>query len=97
FLSIATMLLILFLYPPLQFFAVWRPVTPDKRPALMTLGLVAIYVTVLEVEAVREHFGIVGTPEWAWGVVGALLLFWFFGFRFILKHKWVEKLFVVAE
>ncbi len=92
FLSLATMLMILFLYPPFQFFAVWRPVTPDKRPALMAIGLIITYVLVLELNVIQDRFGIVETPEWAWGVLAGVLAVWFIGFRFVLKFKLAEKI-----
>lgn len=97
FLSIATMLMILFLYPPIQFLAVWRPVTPDKRPALMTIALVITYVLVQEISVVQNRFGIIGTPEWAWAVIAAVLLVWFLGFRFILQYKLAEKLLIASD
>ena len=97
FLSLATMLMILFLYPPYPFFAVWRPVTPDKRPALMTVGLIITYVLVLELNVVQDRFGIIGTPEWAWGVLAGVLAVWFLGFRLILKHKWAEEILLTED
>ncbi|MFK7801449.1 MAG: HAD-IC family P-type ATPase [Anaerolineae bacterium] len=97
FLSIATMLMILFLYPPIQFFAVWRPVTPDKRPALVTIALVIAYALILEVDIVHDHFGISSTPGWIWGIQAMFLAVWLFSFRFVLKHKWVEKLLIASD
>ncbi len=91
FLSIATMLLVFFLHPPISFFAVWRPVTPDKRPALMAIGVVILYLTLLESNTVLNYFGIVGTPGWVWGIQAGLLTVWLLGFRLILKRNLVER------
>ncbi|MEZ4679397.1 MAG: hypothetical protein R2932_34770 [Caldilineaceae bacterium] len=43
FVSLATMLLVFFLQPPFAFFAVWRPVSPDRRPAYLTVVLMVLF------------------------------------------------------
>lgn len=92
FVSIATMLLVLFLHPPLPFFTGWRPLSQDRRPAFMTLALVILFLGALSIRPVASYFGIVGTPEWVLGILGILLVIWMLGFRLILRQRWVDKL-----
>ncbi len=92
FLSIATMLLVLFLHPPVPFFTGWRPLSPDRRPALMTIALIILFIVILEHPIMTNYFGIVGTPLWVWGILALFLLVWLFGFRLILRRKWFDKL-----
>jgi cation-transporting ATPase E len=92
FLSIATMLLVLFLHPPHPFFMGWRPLSPDRRPALMTLALVVLFLALLSYQPVIDYFGIIGAPLWVRGILGLFLLIWLLGFRLILRRRWVDKL-----
>jgi len=92
FLSVATMLLVLFLHPPYAFFTGWRPLSPDRRPAFMTLGLVILFLGLLSLQPVVDYFGIVSAPLWVWGILGLFLLIWLLGFQLILRQRWVDKL-----
>lgn len=94
FVSIATMLLVLFLHPPLPFFTGWRPLSPDRRPALMTIALIVLFVGGLSIPAVSSYFGIVGTPPWVLAILGIVLVVWLLGFRLILRQRWVDKLLI---
>ncbi len=96
FLSVATMLLTLFLHPPHPFFTGWRPLSPDRRPAIMTLVLVVLFIGILNLAPVVNYFGIIAAPLWVWGVVGLFLLVWLLGFRLILRQRWVDKLLMPA-
>ena len=51
-------LLILFLEPPARVFAAWTPVSPDRRPTWLALGLFVAFVVVLLVPATRQYFGL---------------------------------------
>jgi len=92
FLSIATMLMVLFLHPPHPFFTGWRPLSPDRRPAKMTLGLIVLFLALLKIPPVADYFGIISAPLWVFGILGLFLLIWLLGFRLILRRKWVDKL-----
>ena len=94
FLSIASMLLVLFLHPPHPFFAGWRPVSPDRRPAIMTVILIILFLALLNIPYVVDYFGIIGAPLWVLGILGVFLVIWLLGFRLILRRKWVDKLFL---
>lgn len=92
FLSVTTMLLVLFLHPPHPFFTGWRPLSPDRRPAIMTLVLIVLFLGLLTIRPVTEYFGIIETPLWVWGILGLFLLVWVLGFRLILRQRWLDKL-----
>ena len=92
FLSITTMLLVLFLHPPLPFFTGWRPLSPDRRPALLTMVLAIVFIGALSFPVVSNYFGIAGTPPWVLAILGVVLLVWLLGFRLILRRRWVDKL-----
>lgn len=97
FVTLAAFGLIVFLEPPTQFFAGWNPVSPDKRPAWLALGLAVLYFVVLYTPATANYFGLVtpGGPE--------LRLFlttipaWFFVLRTIWRQRWVDQLLSLGD
>ncbi len=94
FLSIATMLMVLFLHPPHPFFVAWRPLSPDRRPAIMTFILAILFLLLLSLESVADYFGIITAPPWVTAILGLFLLIWLLGFRLILQRHWVDKLLI---
>ncbi len=97
FVSLATMLLVLFLQPPFAFFAVWRPVSPDRRPAYLTIALMVVFLFLLGIPPVASYFGIINVPFRASGILLAGLLVWTFGFRLILQQRWFDKLLLMES
>ncbi|MEI7742579.1 MAG: HAD-IC family P-type ATPase [Chloroflexota bacterium] len=59
FLVAVGLLLILFVEPPTRWFAVTEPMTGDRRPAFLALGLAIGYVVVLLVPFARSFFQLV--------------------------------------
>jgi cation-transporting ATPase E len=53
------LLLILFVEPPVRWFAVEEPITSDRRPAWLAVGLAIGYVVVLQVPFARSFFQLV--------------------------------------
>lgn len=97
FVSLAAFGLILFLEPPISFFAAWAPVSPDKRPALLALALAIIYVVVLVTPVTANYFGLVtpGGPEGK--VMMVTLPLWILSLRTIWRAKLFERLLTVGE
>jgi cation-transporting P-type ATPase E len=50
------LILVLFVEPPIPWFAVTRPVTTDRRPAMLAAGLFIAYVLMLLIEPARGFF-----------------------------------------
>jgi len=59
FLVFAGLFLILFVEPPVPWFAVAEPITTDRRPALLAIGLAVAYVVMLVVPPARGFFQLV--------------------------------------
>ena len=59
FLVFAGLLLILFVEPPVRWFAVVEPLTGDRRPALLAIGLAVGYVATLVVPPARGFFQLI--------------------------------------
>jgi len=92
FVSFAAFGLILFLEPPARFFTGWTTQSPDRRPALLAVGLALIYIVVLNTSALANYFGLVtpGGPESR--VMLVTLPLWFLSLRTIWRMKLFDRL-----
>lgn len=92
FLSLSALLLILFLEPPIQLLASWRPVSPDRRPAWLAIGLIILFISALNIPGVASYLGFLPPifVSWAQLVVG--LLVWMVGLSWLWRKRWVDKL-----
>ena len=77
FVSIAAILLILFLEPPARLFASWTPPSPDKRPAVLVAILLAAVLGVLVTPVLSDYFGLTGAARPVYEAVLPALVMWF--------------------
>ncbi len=92
FTSVTAFLLILFLAPPSRLFTGWVPVSPDKRPALLAVGLLTTFLVVLLTPVTADYFSLLhpGGPEIPVVTVSAVV--WFFALRACWRHDVLERL-----
>ncbi|MCW2531789.1 MAG: Cation-transporting ATPase [Blastococcus sp.] len=91
FVSLASVLLILFLQPPTRLLAAWTRPTGDKRPAILVAALLAVLVAALFTPAVSNYFGLTGAAPPVYNTVLPVLAIWFLAlgaaYRFrVLDH-----------
>jgi cation-transporting P-type ATPase E len=92
FVSFAAFGLILFLEPPNRFFAGWTTPVPDRRPALLALGLAVIYLIVLRTPTLASSFGLI-TPNGPEPIAILVTLpLWFFTLRTIWRTRLFERI-----
>jgi cation-transporting ATPase E len=77
FVSLASILLILFLEPPWRWFAAWTRPTGDRRPAVLVVGLLVALLTALVVPGLRDYFGLTRPAGIVYAVVLPVLVVWF--------------------
>jgi len=77
FFCLASFVLILFLAPPTRFFAAWTRPTDDRRPALLVVALVVIFVAVLFTPVLSTYFGLTGPAAPVFRAVLPALVLWF--------------------
>ncbi|MGI3783372.1 MAG: HAD-IC family P-type ATPase, partial [Janthinobacterium lividum] len=77
FVSLASILLILFLEPPTRLFASWTRPSPDKRPAVLVVVLLVVLLTALVVPSLRNYFGLTRPAGIVYDTALPLLLVWF--------------------
>jgi cation-transporting P-type ATPase E len=77
YVSFASFGLILFLEPPTRFFASWTRATMDRRPAVLVLGLILVFIGVLFVPTLSDYFGLTGPARAVFTAVLPALVVWF--------------------
>jgi cation-transporting P-type ATPase E len=77
FVSLASFVLILFLFPPARFFAAWTRPTGDRRPTVLVTVLIAAFAAVLFVPALSTYFGLTGPAPAVFRTVLPALALWF--------------------
>jgi cation-transporting ATPase E len=98
YVSLAAFGLILFLAPPIRFFAAWTRPTPDKRPAILVAVLVVVFAAVLFTPALSDYFGLTGPAAPVFTAVLPALILWFvtltaaYRFRLLDRVLGLDKL-----
>ena len=91
FLVLCGLMLIVFVEPPTDWFAVIEPKTTDRRPMYLAIGLALAYAAVLAVPPARDFFSFtVPGPGEAALAIGAALL-WIPLVRIFWKRRLVER------
>ncbi len=96
FLSFSALLLIFFLEPPFAWLACWRPVSPDRRPVWLALGLMASLVVSLQIPSVTSYLGFAPISFGVWRTIGVALVVWLLGLWLIWRYRWVDRLLALA-
>jgi cation-transporting ATPase E len=92
FISWTACFLILFLEPPSRFFLGWRKeVSPDKRPAILALGLFVLFQMIWWIPPLGYYFGILVKPFSVTSIILAVVAVWFFLVRAIWRANLFER------
>jgi cation-transporting ATPase E len=92
FLSLGALILLLFMEPPVALLASWRPVSPDRRPALLAIGLMLLLVVSLYIPAVATYLGFLPPIRPVWRDILVALAVWAPGLWLLWRKRWVERL-----
>jgi cation-transporting P-type ATPase E len=91
FVSSTAIVLILLLEPPHRIFTAWAPVSSDRRPTWLALGLFAAFAVVLVVPATREYFGLTAPDPPVLEIPGIALVLWFVTLSVALRYRVLER------
>lgn len=92
FITVTAFVLILFLAPPIHFFAGWTEVSGDKRPALIALGLFAVLVIMVITPKLAHYFALFPVGAGAAGAIAVAVILWTLALRSIWRAKLFERL-----
>ena len=91
FISVTAFLLLLFLEPPVRFFTAWTELSPDRRPALLALGLFLAFTGVILTPVLANYFGLfLIRPGVAMVLVVAIFL-WVFALRTLWRTRAFDR------
>jgi cation-transporting ATPase E len=91
FVSLAAILLILFLEPPARPFASWTRPSPDRRPALLVVLLLTALIGVLVTPALSDYFGLTGAARPVYDAVLPALLVWFLLLSAVYRLRLLDR------
>ena len=92
FVSTTAILLILLLEPPARLFTAWRPVSVDKRPTWLAIGLFVAFAVVLLLPATQDYFGLTAPDPPVVETSGAAVVGWFVVLSLALRFRVLERL-----
>jgi cation-transporting ATPase E len=92
FVSLASILLILFLQPPSRLFAAWTRTSDDKRPAVLVAALLAGLVAALVVPDLSDYFGLTKAVPIVYALVLPALLVWFLALAAAYRLRLMDRL-----
>jgi cation-transporting ATPase E len=92
FVSLASILLILFLVPPARVFAAWTAPTGDRRPAVLVVVLLAVLVGALFTPAVSDYFDLTGAAPPVYTTVLPVLAAWFVVLSVAYRFRVLDRL-----
>jgi cation-transporting P-type ATPase E len=97
FVSLASVLLILYLAPPVRLLAAWTPATGDKRPTIMVAALLAVLIGALFTPAVSDYFGLTGAAPPVYTTVLPVLAIWFVALGAAYRFRVLDRLLGLAH
>lgn len=87
----ASLILVLFVEPPTQFFVGGDSFSGDKRPTLLAIALFIGFSAIFIIEPVRSFFELIALPWWAFGLLALVTLIWMLVLRIAWRQRWLER------
>ena len=91
FLVFTGLALVAFVEPPTRWLAVVRPLTKDRRPALLAVGLAIAYLFVMAFGTLRAVFALQPLRTIEWGILVVALAVWILVMRPVWRYRLVER------
>jgi cation-transporting ATPase E len=92
FVSLASILLILFLAPPFRLFAAWTAPVADKRPTVLVVALLAGLLAALIVPVFRDYFGLTRPAGIVYQTALPVLGIWFLVMAVAFRLRVMDRL-----
>jgi len=87
----ASLILVVFVEPPTQFFVAGDEFSGDWRPTLLAVGLFVVYMIIVLVEPLRSFFEMIDLPLLAYAGIAAITLIWMLLLRIAWRYNWLER------
>jgi cation-transporting P-type ATPase E len=97
FVAVTAFLLILLLEPPFRLFTGWTTKSPDRRPALLALGLFVVFLVVILTPTLANYFGLLRAGGLERDVMLVAVPLWFLSLRTAWRAKLFERFLSVDD
>lgn len=87
----ASLLLIVFVEPPIEYFVGGDEFSGDWRPTLLAIGLLVGFLGVIAFDPLRAFFEMVELPLLAYIAIGLITLIWMLLLRMAWRNNWLER------
>ena len=91
FTMLAGILLIVFVEPPTPSLAGGDELSPDKRPTVLAVVMLAAFVAIVLVEPLREFFELVDFTLLEYTIISAATLLWALSLRYVWRARLFER------
>ena len=97
FISYTAFLLVIFVKPPIPFFVGGAPLSDDKRPTWLAIGLILLFLIILFIEPLSNYFGLIrfGWPLYL--MLGVVAMVWALLLRTIWRASWFERFLLIEN
>lgn len=92
FVSLASILLVLFLKPPARLFAAWTPPTADKRPTVLVAALLVGLLAALIIPTLQNYFGLTRPADVVYETALPVLVVWFIALAAAYRYRLLDRL-----
>ncbi len=87
----ASLILIVFVEPPIEYFVGGDEFSGDWRPTLLAGGLLVAFIAVVAIEPFRAFFEMIDLPFLAYVAIALITLIWMLLLRMTWRHNWLER------
>ena len=91
FLVLAGILLVVFVEPPLPWFAAGDALSRDRRPTILAGAMLIAYLLILALEPLRRFFELVTLPWYGYAGIVALTILWMLLLRQAWRGRWLQR------
>ena len=92
FVSLASILLVLFLKPPARLFAAWTPPTADKRPTVLVAALLVGLLAALIIPTLQNYFGLTRPADVVYETALPVVVVWFIALAAAYRFRLLDRL-----
>lgn len=91
FTTLASLILVVFVEPPFQFFVGGDEYSGDRRPTILMIGMFLIFLSVLFIEPLRHFFEMLVLSSATYVAIVAAVVVWMVVLRAAWRGRWLER------
>jgi cation-transporting ATPase E len=85
------LLLVVFVEPPIPFFVGGDELSEDKRPTILALGMILLFIVILAIAPFRNFFELLVLPLNIYAIIAVGVITWMFTLRFVWRKHLFDR------